>query len=98
MRVGLDFGTTNSSAAVYDGTRVRLLKLDPVDWNADALAKRALGKEAEKEAKARKNTVRKSGTVPAHPLSEYAGEYEHPGYGILKVALNADRLQGQHGA
>lgn len=71
----------------------RLLKLDPVDWNADALAKRALGKEAEKEAKARKNTVRKSGTVPAHPLSEYAGEYEHPGYGILKVALNADRLQ-----
>ena len=29
MRVGLDFGTTNSSAAVYDGTRVRLLNLDP---------------------------------------------------------------------
>ena len=31
MRVGLDFGTTNSSAAVYDGTRVRLLNLDPVN-------------------------------------------------------------------
>lgn len=31
MRVGLDFGTTNSSAAVYDGTRVRLLKLDPAN-------------------------------------------------------------------
>ena len=31
MRVGLDFGTTNSSAAIYDGTRVRLLKLDPVN-------------------------------------------------------------------
>jgi hypothetical chaperone protein len=29
MRVGLDFGTTNSSAAVYDGQRVRLLNLDP---------------------------------------------------------------------
>ena len=29
MRVGLDFGTTNSSAAVYDGKRVRLLNLDP---------------------------------------------------------------------
>lgn len=29
MRVGLDFGTTNSSAAVYDGQRVRLLGLDP---------------------------------------------------------------------
>ena len=31
MRVGLDFGTTNSSAAVYDGTRVRLINLDPVN-------------------------------------------------------------------
>lgn len=31
MRIGLDFGTTNSSAAVYDGTRVRLLNLDPVN-------------------------------------------------------------------
>jgi hypothetical chaperone protein len=29
MRVGLDFGTTNSSAAVYDGKGVRLLHLDP---------------------------------------------------------------------
>jgi hypothetical chaperone protein len=31
MRVGLDFGTTNSSAAVYDGQRVRMLNLDPVN-------------------------------------------------------------------
>lgn len=31
MRVGLDFGTTNSSAAVSDGAQVRLLHLDPVN-------------------------------------------------------------------
>ncbi|WP_242605018.1 hypothetical protein [Chloroflexus aurantiacus] len=31
MRVGLDFGTTNSSAAVYDGQRLRLIDLDPVN-------------------------------------------------------------------
>jgi hypothetical chaperone protein len=31
IRVGLDFGTTNSSAAVYDGRRIRLLDLDPVN-------------------------------------------------------------------
>jgi hypothetical chaperone protein len=31
MRVGLDFGTTNSSAAVYDGKRVRLLSLDAIN-------------------------------------------------------------------
>ncbi|MEI7769991.1 MAG: Hsp70 family protein [Chloroflexales bacterium] len=31
MRVGLDFGTTNSSAAIYDGSRLTLLPLDPVN-------------------------------------------------------------------
>jgi hypothetical chaperone protein len=31
MRVGLDFGTTNSSAAILDGRRVRLLALDRVN-------------------------------------------------------------------
>ncbi|MGI8916683.1 MAG: Hsp70 family protein [Chloroflexota bacterium] len=30
MRVGIDFGTSNSSAAVYDGTHSHLLPLDPV--------------------------------------------------------------------
>lgn len=31
MRIGLDFGTTNSSAALYDGSRLTLLPLDPVN-------------------------------------------------------------------
>jgi len=29
MRIGLDFGTTNSGAAVFDGQRVRIFPLDP---------------------------------------------------------------------
>ena len=29
MRIGLDFGTTNSGAAVYDGQRVHVFALDP---------------------------------------------------------------------
>jgi hypothetical chaperone protein len=29
MRIGLDFGTTNSGAAVFDGRRVRVFPLDP---------------------------------------------------------------------
>lgn len=31
MRIGLDFGTTNSSAAVFDGTTLQLLPLDPIN-------------------------------------------------------------------
>lgn len=37
MRVGLDFGTTNSSAAIYDGDRLTLLPLDPVNNSAAIL-------------------------------------------------------------
>lgn len=31
MRIGLDFGTTNSGAALYDGRRVHLFPLDPAE-------------------------------------------------------------------
>ena len=33
MIVGMDFGTTNSGMAVYDGRQVRLLPLDPASAN-----------------------------------------------------------------
>jgi hypothetical chaperone protein len=29
LKVGLDFGTSNSGVAVYDGQRVKLLPVDP---------------------------------------------------------------------
>lgn len=35
---------------------------------------------------------RKPNTKPAHPLSEYAGEYEHPGYGRIRISADSDRL------
>lgn len=71
----------------------RFLKLESVDWNGDALKKRELGKAANKEAKAKKESVRKPGTKPAHKLEEYAGDYENPGYGPLKVAAVGDHLE-----
>lgn len=37
MQLGLDWGTTNSSAAFYDGRRVRLLPLDPRNAAPDVL-------------------------------------------------------------
>jgi CubicO group peptidase (beta-lactamase class C family) len=70
----------------------RLLGLDPINWNAEDLAKTALGEKAEAEAKGRKETVRRPGTRPAHALDEYAGEYEHPGYGTLSVVRQGEAL------
>lgn len=71
----------------------RFLKLDPIDWNGEALARREKGRAAAKEAKAKKESVRKPGTKPAHKLAEYAGDYENPGYGPLKVAVAGDHLE-----
>ena len=37
MRVGLDFGTTNSSAGIYDGSKLTLLPIDPVNKSQSIL-------------------------------------------------------------
>lgn len=63
----------------------RLLGLPKKDWLGETLAKVKAGEAADKEAGAKKDLVRVKGTKPSHPLADYAGEYENPGYGILKV-------------
>ncbi|HEX4963256.1 MAG TPA: serine hydrolase [Thermoanaerobaculia bacterium] len=77
-------------------TADRLLKLSPIDWNGEDLAKHEIGKKTRKEAKAKRETMRKPGTKPAHKLAEYAGDYENPGYGILKVAVAGDHLEATY--
>lgn len=63
----------------------RLLGLPPKDWSAERLDWKKKGADVDSEAKKRKETARKEGTKPAHSLSEYAGEYEHPSYGVLRI-------------
>jgi CubicO group peptidase (beta-lactamase class C family) len=43
------------------------------------------------EAKAARRVV--PSAPPARPLSAYAGQYEHPGYGTLAIALDRDTLK-----
>jgi len=71
----------------------RILGLESKDWNAEALEKRAVAKAEQKKAEEKKEMTRKSGTQPAHALAEYAGQYEHPGYGVLAVSAKDDQLQ-----
>jgi CubicO group peptidase (beta-lactamase class C family) len=63
----------------------KLLGLDTVDWTARIKQQRALTKASEQDAKNKGYTTQRTGTHPSHELAEYAGEYEHPGYGIVKV-------------
>jgi CubicO group peptidase (beta-lactamase class C family) len=70
----------------------RVLGLEPIDWNAEGLENRRKGKEVREESEAKKETRRRPGTSPSHDLAEYAGEYRHPGYGRLSVAVDDEAL------
>jgi hypothetical protein len=71
----------------------RLLGLEPIDWLAEGLDQNKKREDARKEeAKKKKETWRRYGTHPAHPLEEYSGEYEHPAYGPLRIELRDGRL------
>lgn len=70
----------------------RLFKLEPKDWNGTRLARKKAGQDLDKEAEAKKNAVRKTGTKPAHAIAEYAGDYENPGYGIIRIGRTGEAL------
>jgi len=74
---------------VYD----RLLGLEPLPWFDRFKDLEAKGKKQEEEAKKNKPTDRKTGTPPSHSLADYAGEFENPGYGMVKVRLKGDALE-----
>jgi len=67
----------------------RLLGLPPIDWSARLLQRREAGRKADKAGKAKGAEERKPGTLPAHPLDEYTGDYEHPAYGVVSVTRPA---------
>ena len=73
---------------VYDD----MLGLEPVDWLGRVKERQARAEEAEEAAE--EHEPRVEGTSPSHALEDYAGSYEHPGYGILKFEVEDDRLKG----
>ena len=70
----------------------RILALSPIDWSGEALNKKKAAKDAAKSAKTKKTTVRRPDTKPAHVLEEYAGTFEHPGYGTIRVEARDGKL------
>lgn len=74
----------------------RLLGLDEVPWNERMKEKYAQAKEATAKAKEQLASNRKTGTQPSHPLEDYTGDFEHPGYGILAIEIHDNRLTATH--
>ncbi|HXT90378.1 MAG TPA: serine hydrolase [Trebonia sp.] len=87
---------TNSSASLMHAVvacRVldELLGAEPLDVFGYLKPRFDAAMAGADEAKSARRVV--SGAPPARPLSAYAGEYEHPGYGTISIALNGDELK-----
>lgn len=70
----------------------RLLGLDPVDWVDRTRTQQAENEVRQAKRRAERAAERKPGTSPSHPLSAYAGSYEHPGYGRFTVETDGKAL------
>jgi CubicO group peptidase (beta-lactamase class C family) len=76
---------------VYD----RFLGLPPVDWNTRRKDEIAKNRATQEKNKAEMEAARKKDTKPSHAPADYAGKYEHPGYGTLIVEESAGQLKAR---
>ena len=70
----------------------RLLGLDQIAWSERLLQHKTKMEEAGEQQKQEALKTRKENTSPSHPLSDYDGTYEHPGYGTVAIAAEGECL------
>jgi CubicO group peptidase (beta-lactamase class C family) len=71
----------------------RLLGLELIDWAKRTRERQARQEKQAEEARNKTAGERKPGTSPTHALADYAGRYEHPGYGAAEVTLEGSALR-----
>jgi hypothetical protein len=69
-----------------------LLGLEQVDWHSRLKGFVDKVKDQAKKAKEESASDRKPDTQPSHPIADYAGDFESPGYGILTIKDNGGSL------
>jgi CubicO group peptidase (beta-lactamase class C family) len=70
----------------------RLCGLDTINWLDRFRGRKQQFLAQHKLDKAARSVSRKPNTRPTHPLSDYAGEYEHPAYGRVIIGLDGEAL------
>jgi CubicO group peptidase (beta-lactamase class C family) len=75
----------------------RMLDLESADLASAAFAENEAQEALTAQLDAASAGERVKDAPPARPLAEYAGRYEHPGYGVFTVRLEGDALQGTFG-
>jgi CubicO group peptidase (beta-lactamase class C family) len=93
--IGVVVLTNTSSAMMHLSVACRvldeLLGAEPLDVFGWLKPRFDAATAGTREAKAARRVV--AGAGPARPLSDYAGEYEHPGYGTITLTLNDGVLE-----
>lgn len=84
---------TPAPGIVLNNIMDRMLGLDEVPWNKRLLDDRAKARADAEKAKKEAKDDRVSGTKPSHPLEDYAGSYEHPGYGTIQIVKDGETLK-----
>jgi CubicO group peptidase (beta-lactamase class C family) len=74
----------------------RILGLPQLNWLAEGVNNIKKNKESAREIKIKEDLQRRQNTVPSHPIEEYVGIYEHPGYGKVSIELVDGKLELHH--
>lgn len=77
---------------ITDHIADRVLSLPARDWLGEMHRRLVAARAANRSAQERLAEERRTGTRPTFPLAAYAGDYEHPGYGTLRIEQRNNRL------
>ena len=75
----------------------RMLNLKYFDWSNDLKKQAEKTKAIQAESKKSATSNRKLNTTPSHPLKDFEGTYNNPGYGNFAVYVNKDSLFAKGG-
>ena len=70
----------------------RIFGLNKIDWNKRANEALAKAKATAKESEKKITSTKKTGTTPSHPLKDYEGLFNNPGYGNIEIISKKDSL------
>lgn len=70
----------------------RVLELPHIDWLKEGLEGIQKTQTLSNEDLSIEAQLRKKGTTPSHPLEDFVGTFEHPGYGTISIGLTHGHL------
>lgn len=96
-RIGIYATINNGTSPLRDVIRYalldRLLGLPPAPWSDRLFDQFQKARAAEKAAREQGLAPGKPGTRTQFALADYAADYEHPGYGVIRIRTSGEALE-----